>query len=311
MSVYNGAAYLREAVNSILSQTHTDFEFLIVNDGSTDGTAEILKSFSDPRVVIIKNTVNAGLGNSLNSGIKRARGEYIIRIDADDISPPTRIEEQISFMDAHPEVSISGSLAKLIGYERRPVKKYPESHDHILCHLLFHNVLIHSSVIMRKSALVENNLYYDPSFRYSQDYELWVRASRKVKIANIPRVLILSREHKEQVGKKFWREQQRYVNLVCRRQLEELGINATEQEILLHRLIAKGVPQFRSKSRKRIHDWVDKLIRANQERKIYPPQLFASILTEYQEKTSASLGNVLGWSGRRLESLGRSFGIPL
>ena len=114
MSVYNGEKYLREAINSILSQTFNDFEFLIINDGSTDGTADILKSYTDSRIKIINNEKNIGLTKSLNKGLKIAKGEYIARQDADDISMPERLKEEVAFLEIHKDYAVVGTFVKIL-----------------------------------------------------------------------------------------------------------------------------------------------------------------------------------------------------
>jgi len=109
MPVYNGEKYLNEAIDSILGQTFKDFKFLIINDGSTDGTADILKSYKDSRIKVTNNEKNIGLTKSLNKGLKMAKSEYIARMDADDISLPTRLQKQVEFMDSHPKVGVCGT----------------------------------------------------------------------------------------------------------------------------------------------------------------------------------------------------------
>ena len=114
MSVYNGEKYLQEAIDSILEQTFKDFEFLIINDGSTDKTGEILESYHDLRIKIINNEKNIGLTKSLNKGLKLARGEYIARQDADDISMPERLEKEVEFLETHQDYAVVGAFAKII-----------------------------------------------------------------------------------------------------------------------------------------------------------------------------------------------------
>lgn len=179
MSVYNAEKYLRESVQSILGQTCTDFEFIIVNDGSTDTSKEILESFSDPRIKII-NQKNRGLTESLNTAIRESKGMYIARMDADDISFPERFEKQISFLDTHPDIAMCGTQCD--------VYKVPQTHRDIKRMMLFHNPFIHPSTMIRSSVLKQN--LYDTSFRHLQDYELWTRIVPFYKTANLPDVLL-------------------------------------------------------------------------------------------------------------------------
>ena len=157
MSVYNGDRYLREAIDSILNQTLDNFEFIIIDDGSTDASNQIIKSYRDPRLKMVKNKENIGLTKSLNIGIGLCCGEYIARMDADDISLPKRLEIQYKFMDDHPEVGICGTLNRGIENNKVGISKYPEDHDSIYCMLLFQNVFDHSTLMMSKKKYIAND----------------------------------------------------------------------------------------------------------------------------------------------------------
>jgi glycosyltransferase involved in cell wall biosynthesis len=195
MPVYNGEKYLREAMESILRQTLADFEFIIINDGSTDDTEAIIKSYDDKRIVYIKNEGNLGLSKSFNIGIRAARGAYIARTDADDVSLPERFEKQLGFMEAQPNVSIVGSSAILMDEESRRRKTHwmPGRHAEIKWKSLFSIPLIHPTVFARAEILKENP--YDENLSNSEDYELWSRLmfERNVVFANITEPLLLYR----------------------------------------------------------------------------------------------------------------------
>lgn len=197
MSVYNGERYLRGAVDSILNQTLRDFEFIIVDDASTDDTWQILTAYArrDSRVALARNEENIGLTRSLNKGLALAQGEYIARMDADDISLPERLKKQVAYLDAHPEVGLLGTWVEIIGEgeERLSVLRRPIDPLFIKWSLLFDNYLVHSTVMYRRS-LVEKLGGYNPS-RYAQDYELWSRMSFETQIAILPEVLVRWRRH--------------------------------------------------------------------------------------------------------------------
>lgn len=186
MSVYNGEKYLREAIDSILNQTFRNFEFLIINDGSTDRTAEILESYNDPRIKIINNERNMGLTKSLNKGLKMARGEYIARMDADDISEPNRLKKQVEFLDMHPSIGVVGINSYIIDESGNILTKMerPTSHEKIIAKILGENQMVHGSLMMRKK-LLETRGYYDEEFVLAQDYELLLRLSSITKLANL------------------------------------------------------------------------------------------------------------------------------
>lgn len=194
MAVYNGEQYLREAINSILDQTFTDFEYIIVDDGSTDRSLQIINSYQDPRIKVIRNPHNVGLTRSLNQGLDLACGEYIARMDSDDISLPERLAKQVAYMDAHPEVAVSGTWAKNInsqgvvtGERKMPVGK---DLDH---HYWRPSPIIHPSAIIRRSHL--DGLRYDEQIRYAQDFDLWLRIRATHKLSNLPEYLLLYRMH--------------------------------------------------------------------------------------------------------------------
>jgi hypothetical protein len=195
MSVYNGERYLREAIDSILGQTFRDFEFIIVDDGSTDGTWAILQSYDDPRIFLLRNEENIGLTRSLNKGLAVVQGDYIARMDADDISWPERLEKQVAYLDVHPEVGLIGTSVEIIGErgERLAVLRRPMDPTFITWSLLFDNCLVHSTVMYRRS-LVEKLGGYNPS-RYAQDYGLWSRMSFETQVAKLPEVLVSWRRH--------------------------------------------------------------------------------------------------------------------
>lgn len=189
LPVYNGEKYLKEAIESILNQTFDDFEFIIINDGSTDDTKKIIESYNDKRIRVV-NQKNKGLSLSLNIGISMSQGEYIARMDADDISEKDRLMEQVSFMDQNPEIGICGSsvilineLGDHIGYMIHPFK-----HNDIKAQMLFNCPLAHPTVIFRKSFLAKSGLRYNEV--KSEDYDLWVRAVDLTKIANINNYLV-------------------------------------------------------------------------------------------------------------------------
>lgn len=241
MSVYNGAAYLREAVDSVLAQTFRDFEFIIIDDSSTDGTAEILNSYGDPRIVLLRNEHNEGLAASLNRAIDAARGSYIARMDADDISAPDRLAVQTRFLEAHQDIVLVGSYARIID---SPVTlRQPTKSEDIAVHLLFHTSLIHPTAVFRRSFLEQHRLRYDPTFRQTQDYELFTRIARLGKIANIPRVLLRYRQHDRQTSNEKVADQMESARTIMRREFKELGMELTEAELD----IAVAVKRYRLK----------------------------------------------------------------
>ncbi len=205
MAVYNGERHIGETISSVLSQTFEAFEFLIVNDASTDRTREIILSFADPRIRLVENERNLGLARSLNRGLRLAKGELIARQDADDLSEPQRLERQVDFLHAHPEVALVGTWyteidahGALLGQHELPCEYTP-----IRWSLLFVCPFVHSAVMLRKSLLLDRIGWYNESLAYSLDYELWNRIARHHAVANLAEHLVRLRVHRDSMTMTF------------------------------------------------------------------------------------------------------------
>ena len=201
MPVYNGAAFLREAIESVLAQTFRDFELLLINDGSTDDTQEIIDSYRrDSRLRCISRP-NKGLIATLNEGWQRARGSYIARMDADDVSAPERLARQVAFLDAHLDVGVVGSAIWVIdahGQRDGPIY-LPATHHMIVWRLCFEDPLVHPTVLIRR-AVLERAGGYDPAMPHAEDYDLWRRVSAFTRLHNLPDVLLSLRKHATNVS---------------------------------------------------------------------------------------------------------------
>lgn len=220
MSVYDGERFLREAIESILNQTYRDFEFLIINDGSTDSSREIILSYKDPRIRLIDNEQNIGLTRSLNKGIKLANGKYIARMDADDFSMPERLEKEIAFLETRPDYAVVGTFLKVMNEKSQVIYtiEKPIEDAQIREFLQKDNCIGHGSTLIRNICLFDVGLY-DESIEKSQDYDLWLRISEKYKIANIPECLYLWRSHEKNLSVTHSNEQKHYVEMAKTRAL--------------------------------------------------------------------------------------------
>lgn len=267
MPVYNCEDYVGEAIESILNQTFGDFEFLIFDDGSTDRSLEIIRSYTDSRIRLFTSAENRGYVVHLNRGLDLARGAYIFRMDADDIALPERFERQVEFMDIHPEVGLCGTWYRVFGaFEelRRP----PVSHEEIQLHFLHSSTLNHPSVVLRRQVLEQHRLRYREDFLFAEDYEFFARVSRYTRLANIPEVLLLYRKHDTNVGAV---RRERQVELSNR-------IRIPRFEQLLGRplgpLEARFVKQeidFREPIVRPLLHFIEQVEAANQERTLYDP----------------------------------------
>lgn len=247
MAVHNGEAWLRESVGSILEQTYRDFEFLIIDDASTDGTAGLLAEYAqeDERLRIHTNRENLGLTRSLNAGLELARGTYIARQDADDISLPDRLEVQVGLLESKPEVVLVSGRVELIDAEGRITGKLrpsrPAPSELIPWMLLFYNYLQGHSVATFRREAARRLGGYDPAFRTSQDYELWLRMSKVGRIEVPEHMLLQLRIHEASISRRS-RRPQRESGMECSAgAIEKLtGRRLPKEEILALRNFWKG-----------------------------------------------------------------------
>ncbi len=200
MPVYNGEAYLREAMDSLLRQTFSDFEIVVVNDGSKDSSATILASYYDPRIKVIHNEGNKGLIASLNIGLKHIRGHYTARLDQDDIALKDRLQIQYDFMESHPEIDVVGSYTECIDKSGRVIKisRNPIDPIAIKYEFIFNNVMFHSSIFFRTEK-VRGFGGYSEEFIHAEDYEMYSRPDKELICTNIPSVLFQYRVHGDSI----------------------------------------------------------------------------------------------------------------
>lgn len=278
LPVYNGEAYLSEAIDSILGQTFTDFEILIIDDGSTDSSVEVIKSYDDRRIVLLENGENIGLIRSLNRGIREARGEYLARMDCDDLAMPERLARQLCFMDENPEVGVCGSWLETIGKGAGAVWTPPLAHDEIVATFPFESVIYHPTVFIRKRFFDDHNLCYDERYPHAEDYELWCRSAKLFQFANLGEVLLYYRMHDKSVGERHKATQLSTASRVRIGLLEELGVIATKDEEQIHEDLSLWRVRPDRNFVECAHLWLLKLKEANMRSHVYAESLFTRIL---------------------------------
>ncbi len=226
MSVYNGERYLRESVQSILNQTFTDLELIIVEDGSVDSTWDILTRFEDgdKRIRLVQNKDNLGLPKSLNRGLALARGQYIARQDADDVSLPERLNTQIKFMEHNAKVGLLGTAYSVVNGRGQieAVQRHPQTDTEIRWQMLFHNAFCHTSVMFSRGLLDRGSFLYDETLTYSQDYELWTRMLQQTIAANLEIPLVEWRKSDNAISAAFREEQQLAATMISGKQINRL-----------------------------------------------------------------------------------------
>ncbi len=263
LPVFNGAPYLKEAIESILCQSYQNFELLILDDASKDDSVKIALSYKDKRIRVYQNKKNLGLGRNLNIGLENAKGELIARMDADDVSLKTRLEKQANFLQTHKEIGICGTHTQI-------KKKYPLTYDAIKVWLLFRNTFAHSSVMFR----ADKRIKYDPAFIRAQDYDLWVRSSHFTRLANLPEVLLFHRIHERQISENPHVDKTPFARKVQKQQLiSNLKLMPTNEELFLHWQLSTSPPQAAKK-------WLLKLRNANEVTNYYNPQEFDAVLEQ-------------------------------
>ncbi|MEK5040740.1 glycosyltransferase family 2 protein [Sporosarcina sp. FSL K6-3457] len=280
MTTYNDSEYLIESIQSVLNQTFIDFEFIIVNDGSTDKTIDIINSFDDPRIIIINNLKNMGTSYSSNRAIEIARGEYIFRADSDDINYPNRFETQIQFMEGNKNIDICGSWAdRLYDSGEIDLWSYPSTHNEILVGQLFYPNVIHPTLIIRRKVFLEHDITYDERISLTEDYNLFVRLIPKVNYHNIPECLIKYRKRKGSLS--FDNNKNKpYLNRARLIALSKLEIFPTEKELEYHWILHDRRKLNDSESILQIVNWAYRLLVQNEKLEIYNQNILTRFITE-------------------------------
>lgn len=197
LPVYNGEDNLKEAIDSVLQQSFSDFELIVISEhGTSPSSLEIIKSYDDPRIVHLVNDERLGLARSLNRGAEAAKGEYLARMDGDDISLKHRFERQVDFLDAHPNIGVLGTAVHVINRNGHRIGRivYPLNSDTASLEILLRSPLAHPTVMIRKVVFSELG-GYDPQVKMMEDYELWLRVIRKTGLCSLRRPLLLYRWH--------------------------------------------------------------------------------------------------------------------
>ncbi len=200
MPVYNNEAYVKEAIESMLNQTYSDFELIVLDDCSTDNSANVIKQFDDKRIIYHCNAKNLGLANNLNVGLKMARGKYIARMDGDDISLHTRLQTQVDFLERNTDIDLCSCGLEKFGTEH-DIWIREINPEQVKITMLFYSPILHATSVWRREVFEKHNLYYHQDAFPAEDYNLWSRAVFHCKLVNIPQVLYKYRIHGVQVTK--------------------------------------------------------------------------------------------------------------
>lgn len=277
-SVFNSEKYISEMLNSILEQTYSDWELVIFDDASTDDTWNIISQYSDLRIKKYRNQKNQGLTVNLNKALKIAQGEYIVRIDGDDIAYPRRLEKQVYFMNQHPDVVLSGGW--MYGFGTKNLIMQNNLDWKVLkINLLIDVITFHPTFIIRKDILDLYKISYNENLRYAQDYDIEYQLSKYGKIVNIPEILVKYRFHPKQVTDKNLEEQRQCAHITRKLVLMDLGINLnTEQSIAWQHFCMSDNIDIVNEEVVLIKNIITKIILNNKKLNIYDVTLLEYIL---------------------------------
>jgi len=293
MPLYDAKDYLAESIESILNQSYTDFEFLIIDD-SSDGSYEIAKKYEeiDKRIRVIKNNPPLGLRKSSNLGIREAKGKYIARMEADDISLPNRFEKQLAFMEANPNVDVSGCFLQLFG-QQDGQWTYPLNDEEIKAGLIWGITIAHPTTFMKRSFLVEGNHYYNPyGLSYAEDREFFFDMHRQATFKNLPEFLYMYRRSSNSVTKRLKSKRLEARIALLSKIFKDFGIKFTEQDILYHEFIrAQFFIDINRENLIKSKQWYNKLLAHNLQTNYFHHNAFVSASRQQWNKLFYTLSN--------------------
>jgi len=283
MPVFNKAPFLLEAVQSILSGTFADLELICVDDRSTDGSVAVLRTVTDPRMRIIELAANLGPAGAANAGLDAAQGQYIVRMDADDIAVPERIALQVAFMDAHPTVGASGGQVVLFG-ESTALWPFPTAADDCAAQLIFGVPVSQGASVLRRSILEDHGARYDPNWpRVGEDWLFWLRLAKFTRFANLDEVLIHYRRGPQNIS--HGRDKFKDFTALQKEAFQAFNIPYTSEELDLH-LMGSFIFKVKPTSRRvrALRKWYDSLLELNADLGFAPHPAFAKRINEQWDR---------------------------
>lgn len=287
MPVRDAAPFLGAAIDSVLRQTWTDLALLVVDDGSRDASAAIAARYAtaDARVRVERGP-GAGLASALNAGLARIDSELIARADADDVNTPERLARQIALLDARPEIGVCGTAIRILPGGTRWV--LPADSDALRATLLFGPPCYHPTVVVRREWLVRSGLRYATDAAHAEDYDLWERADRHTRFANLAAPLVRYRRHAGQVSATQAAAQTTATGAIQRRRLRALGLEPTDEELALHATVAAGHAPLDARRLAAARRWLERLRDVNRARAGYVEPAFSRVLAAYWYRTCAA-----------------------
>jgi glycosyltransferase involved in cell wall biosynthesis len=299
MPVHNGVPYLSQAIDSILQQSFRDFELLIVDDASTDESAAIIENYQDPRIRLLKSRERLKLSGALNLGLDNARGDYVARMDADDISLPRRLEIQTQYMNQHPEIGICGTWIRYFGGRSRAVLKRPVGGKEIFAFTLVDTPFAHPTVMLRRSLMDHHKLRFDGSYYPTEDFELWSRAMRFFPVENLSQVLLRYRVHGRSLTGSDWSKMDEQAVRVIARQFQALGLNMTLDTLRFHRELCMGRLTKSADVLNKAGNWLEQILSANAKAHVFDTDALTNVLGDVWFRTCLHAAHLGLWVTKR------------
>ena len=285
--LYNTEKYIRESLESILNQTYSNLEILIVDDGSTDQSINIVNSFTDPRIRLIKNSENKGIPYTRNVGLNEANGKYMVIMDSDDVALPNRVERQVEFLEENPDIDVVGSFYEIFGGKSNKIYKTSYiTPEEIKAGLLFYNRIGNPTTTIHLETLKKYNLSYNLNYFVAQDYEMWIQISKVGKLAILPEVLLKYRFGHSNITKKSLSEKtlqrKKLIDAAHKDILEFYGFKLDDNELLVYNELFND--NFQSKINENtilnLPMVLEKLIEDNKNRKIFKEEILLKMIRD-------------------------------
>ena len=309
MAAYNAGAYIEKALEGVFAQSYADFQLIVVDDASTDNTGELLDKQDDPRLLVLRNDTRSGAAFSRNRAIQKARGKYVAVLDADDFWHPDKLAAQVCFLEAHKRAVAVGTYAYETDEEGKPLKKllFPTDPERVKCSTFFRCSIVHSSIVIKRSFLVDKNLWYNPDFKNAHDFELWSRAVFCGAFHQLPEYLTYYRRSPGQISTASGSTQDAYAKEVYKVLLQRMGFSPTVTELQSHLQLvgmetseenAALLSEKPASIRKEILRWCGTLYEKNKTVQLFDNRLFAEEivlrLLKYCNDTSLGLFRTAG-----------------
>ncbi len=298
--VYNREQYIVAAIESILAQSFTDFELLLLDDGSTDGSVTVMKSYTDPRVRVVCNGENLGIPKTRNRGLALAQGEYFAMLDSDDVALPDRLAKQVAFLDRHPDYALVGSWVVAMDAEGRPlkkIKKVPTTPEQIHARLLFRCCVLQSTIMMR-TAVVQRYGYRE-RYVVCQDVDLFVRLAKHHLLGNLPEPLVRRRVHPGRISRERAQLVKDLNQEIIAAQLDDLGVSYTAQDVERHFFLRRMNKLHFTPDADYLawaEAWLLTLQAANRRVACYPEDALTQVIGELWRKVCSHASARVGWA---------------